>query len=154
MKTETKPFDLERALKGEPVVLRNGTKAYIRHYEEELDTSYPLMGCIVGEGKIVFEQWSEGGRLYGDKGESEYDIVGMWVEPLVFEHWSLLSEDIKYLAKDGDGRWFGYRGKPSREADHWFNHSSIDCCPLEALKPSLFPDCDWENSLIERPENV
>ena len=33
---ELKPFDLQAALKGEAVMLRNGDKAYIRHHETEM----------------------------------------------------------------------------------------------------------------------
>lgn len=39
-----KPFDLQAALNGEPVMLRGGTKAYVRHCETEFNIPYPLMG--------------------------------------------------------------------------------------------------------------
>ena len=154
MKTDTKPFDLERALKGEPVVLRDGTKAYIRHRETQIKTNYPLIGYIADgktEGNIM--SWTEDGRCFWYQEDSLSNIAGMWVEPLVFEHWDLLNKDIKYLAKDSNGRWYGYRGKPSKEIDYWFDYSSAKYYSLEALESSLFPECDWESSLIERPEN-
>ena len=152
MKTDTKPFDLERALKGEPVVLRNGRKAYVRHRETELDTGHPLTGYGVkgSEGDIL--TWTEDGYFLEDKEESGFDIAGVWTEPLVFEHWDLLCDDIKYLAKDGDGDWYGYREKPSKEEWEWGTQRYDGYYSVEALNPSLFPDCDWENSLIKRPE--
>lgn len=152
MKTDTKTFDLEKALKGEPVVLRNGTKAYIRHYETELDTSDPLVGYVVRRGMADQFQWMEGGHYWSD-GESEYDIVGMWVEPIVFDHWHILIEDVKYLAKDRDGDWIGYGEKPSKEEGIWAAQSLDGYYSVESLNPTLFPECDWENSLIKRPEN-
>ena len=41
-----KPFNLEAALAGEPVKLRSGAKAYIRHHETEVETPYPLFGFV------------------------------------------------------------------------------------------------------------
>lgn len=40
------PFDLERALAGEPVILRDGRKAYVRHQESELNAGG--LGQLVG----------------------------------------------------------------------------------------------------------
>lgn len=36
MNNKLKPFDLQAALRGEPVMLRNGEMAYVRHHETEL----------------------------------------------------------------------------------------------------------------------
>lgn len=147
-------FDLERALKGEPVVLRDGTKAYIRHHETELDAADSLIGYKVRGGAVDALQWTESGRYYWDEEVSSLDIVGMWVEPLVFEHWDLLNEDIKYLAKDGDGRWFGYSRKPSKDEEGWGIVQRVGgFYSLVGLNPDLFPECPWGHSLIERPKN-
>lgn len=146
-------FDLERALAGEPVVLRNGLKAYIRHHETELDAAPPLLGFFVRGGSLGLGQWAECGKHYWSDGESDYDIVGMWVEPPVFEHWGLLRDDIKYLAKDRDNRWYGYGRKPTKDENEWDMPRFGGFYPLVSLNPTLFPECDWEHSLMERPEN-
>lgn len=148
-KATTKPVDLEKALKGEPVVLRNGTKAYIRHRESEVQTSYPLIGYVVS-GKTAGVGWTECGHFYEDKWESEYDITGMWVEPIEFKYWDMVSKDIKYLAKDANGDWYSYYEKPDLRQRIWIGEGRRN---TTVLNSSLFPDCDWENSLIERPEN-
>ena len=145
-------FDLKKALKGEPVVLRNGTKAYIRHCETRFAVSRPLIGYRLSRGTVVFIQWTECGLYSWSKGESEHDIVGMWVEPLVFEHWDLLHEDIKYLVKDDNERWYAHSGKPSKDEEERNAPRYDGCYSVAALNPTIFPDCDWENSLIERPE--
>lgn len=145
-------FDLEKALKGEPVVLRDGRKAYVRHRETDLTVGYPLLG-YTEHGDIM--SWTVKGDAYRSRGGiSIYDIVGMWVEPpLVFEYWDLLIEDIKYLAKDRDGDWVGYDEKPSKVEGFWAAQNLDGYYSVGSLKKTAFPDCDWENSLIERSEN-
>lgn len=72
-----KPFDLESALNGEPVMLRDGSKAYVRHHETELrvPVGEELTGYVEGIGTWA---WREDGASRFDDCESEYDIIGMW----------------------------------------------------------------------------
>ena len=75
-----KPFDLQAALKGEPVMLRNGKKAIIRHHETEYPMigSYQIWGLIIRDvNHFVMEPWSVQGK-YMAGGESQKDIIGMW----------------------------------------------------------------------------
>lgn len=77
-----KPFDLEKALAGEPVVLRNGLKAYIKHNLEdyqELDFDFPLRGYLISEGYAFERSWTIDGLSF--LVESKYDVIGMWEEP-------------------------------------------------------------------------
>lgn len=87
-----KPFDLEKALAGEPVQLRDGRKAkLIFKIPDELVFSgglrpeYPLLGFIYkhnGELHHMKEYWSlDGGYMLGSD-EDELDIVGLWEESL------------------------------------------------------------------------
>ena len=76
-----KPFDLDKALAGEPVVLRNGLKAYIKHNLEdyqELDFDFPLRGYLISEGYAFERSWTIDGLSF--LAESEYDVIGMWEE--------------------------------------------------------------------------
>lgn len=73
-----KPFDLQEALNGAPVQLRNGQKAYVVGLSKvgtEDGNSY-----IVGEYGRNLCNWSKDGK-YWLKRESEFDIVGMYEEP-------------------------------------------------------------------------
>lgn len=73
-----KPFDLQEALNGAPVQLRNGQKAYVvglSKVDPEDGNSY-----IVGEFGRNLCNWSKDGK-YCLKRESEFDIVGMLEEP-------------------------------------------------------------------------
>ena len=86
-----KPFDLEKALAGEPVVLRSGRKAFItcdlRRYFKSITSSKKLVGIISEEcdpdSFYASSRWYDSGS-YHDADTSEktdFDIVGMWEEP-------------------------------------------------------------------------
>ena len=89
-----KPFNLEAALAGEPVQLRTGQKAVILYYipkvykyESGNSVSHPLRGIIFNkQGKIITA--NEGLTEYGTialNHEHNFDIIGMWEEPIKFE---------------------------------------------------------------------
>lgn len=73
MTKEYEPFDLGRALAGEPVVLRDGQKAYVRYYETELYSGYPLLGMVLDGGSFMTAAWT----LSGGSNSAMLDIVGM-----------------------------------------------------------------------------
>lgn len=73
-----KPFDLQEALNGALVQLRNGQKAYVVGLSKvgaEDGNSY-----IVGEFERNLCNWSKDGKYWLNR-ESEWDIVGMYEEP-------------------------------------------------------------------------
>ena len=73
-----KPFDLQEALNGALVQLRNGQKAYVIGLSKvgtEDGNSY-----IVGEFGHNLCNWSKDGKYWLNR-ESELDIVGMYEEP-------------------------------------------------------------------------
>ncbi|VTX60592.1 hypothetical protein [Haemophilus parainfluenzae] len=73
-----KPFDLQEALNGALVQLRNGEKAYVVGLSKvgaEDGNSY-----IVGEYERNLCNWSKDGKYWLNR-ESEWDIVGMYEEP-------------------------------------------------------------------------
>lgn len=79
------PFNLEKALQGEPVMLRNGLKAYIKYTApSEYTGEYPLKGYIIdpdsSEG-ITSESWTLAGKEFTFGVEYDGDIIGMWKEP-------------------------------------------------------------------------
>lgn len=79
MTKELKPFDLHAALKGEPVMLRNGSKAFVRHHETEITIhdNFTLIG--VTEEHPFYLSWFTEGRVYADY-ENEHDIIGMYLK--------------------------------------------------------------------------
>lgn len=100
-----KPFNLEAALNGEPVMLRDGSKAFVRHYESELlvENGWQLIGFIVRNGEeSVFESWDARGRFYGSEQDDENDIIGMW--PLGTTYFVPV---LTYCHLTNDYRWDG-----------------------------------------------
>ena len=85
-------FDLEAALAGAPVKLRNGAKAYvIGRIPDGIKTDYPLRGFIVKQnptGELTDgndASWTLLGNNYANT-EHFTDIIGMWEEPIKYRH--------------------------------------------------------------------
>ena len=86
-----KQFDLEKALAGEPVVLRCGRKAFVtcdlRRYFKNIVSDKKLIGIISEEDDhnsfAVSARWYDSGAYHNSEcsEETDYDIVGMWEEP-------------------------------------------------------------------------
>ena len=69
-----KKFNVDDALKGAPVKLKNGLKAYIKKYRE--DNVFVYSGYVAG-GRGEVRSWNRQGKEYFNY-ESQYDIVSMW----------------------------------------------------------------------------
>ena len=88
-----KKFDLKAALNGEPVILRNGKKAYIGYKTPDnyvsdngKEIEFPLHGYIIKAYNIIevpYMFWNINGRAYKDGIDNASDIVGMWEEPKI-----------------------------------------------------------------------
>ena len=81
-----KKFDLEAALSGEPVMLRNGEKAYIfKNIQDshilDFKVDYPLIGMMHNHAPV--QTWSLDGRISLVSDYSNGDIIGMWEEPKI-----------------------------------------------------------------------
>lgn len=98
MSKKLKPFDLRAALSGEPVMLRNGSKAYVRHHETELpvDEDTRLSGFI-SDGSPI--DWCESGRHAASiaKEPTDFDIVGMWPETRILNGFEVPSPETEEL---------------------------------------------------------
>ena len=86
-----KKFNLEEALSGTPVKLRNGKKAYvIGRVPDGINIDYHLLGfCFTtnptGELTANAACWALSGNIYANT-EHGTDIVGMWEEPIKYRH--------------------------------------------------------------------
>lgn len=84
-----KPFDLEKALQGEPVRLRDGSKAYVLGDLRELFSKSKELKCLIGVTSQIgntdafdgIYRWKCTEQYYEHLAESESDIVSMWQEP-------------------------------------------------------------------------
>ncbi|MBE2898120.1 hypothetical protein KRX11_10230 [Pasteurellaceae bacterium TAE3-ERU1] len=78
-----KPFDLEKALAGEPVKLHGGHKAFILGViPDTYKCDYKLLGYFIDESGSVWNgSWNEQGELRNSFMKEKFNIVGMWEEP-------------------------------------------------------------------------
>ena len=133
-------FDLQEALNGAPVKLRNGRKAFVKYNLlneveklEVRDTVYPLIGYRFDGIYINTTSWSLTGKSVHWR-TIEYDIIGMWEEPELTSEQVLekaFNEDLfvtqstsvnvklKVIAKSKDGVFV-------LEADNGFMSKSCD----------------------------
>nr|DAN55686.1 MAG TPA: hypothetical protein [Caudoviricetes sp.] len=106
-----KEFDLEKALNGEPVMLRNGCKAIVYYaipkeytFPDGSNSTYPLRGLIFNKDGFIensFHFWFEDGRCHRECYKSN-DIIGMWEEP------KISIEDLPKPFKPKDGESYYY----------------------------------------------
>ena len=84
-----KPFDLERALAGEPVKLRNGCKADVLYvipdtykFPNGTTLNYPVRGITFNEDGTLdsVHRWNIDGTSYSRAETNPMDIIGMWEE--------------------------------------------------------------------------
>lgn len=144
------------------VTLRNGTIAYVASDCSRSDDAVKyvivhtdhLIGFTENGSKVVPRTltWDSEGR---SAGESSFDIVGLFVPPVVFDHWGLIQVTYRYMAKNFNGKWYFFESKPVIAGNGWdITDRRPDngvCASGRALSASIFPDCDWKNSLIKRP---
>lgn len=86
-----KKFDLKAALNGEPVVLRDGRKAFVLCDVTDYFNITSESGRLIGvKGNIksndVFfgtVSWTTSGHYYESHDKHKYDIIGMWEEPKI-----------------------------------------------------------------------
>lgn len=70
--------------------------------------------------------------------------------PPKFDHWEVLNDRFKWIAKDQDGSWWAYIRQPDLGHEQW--EYSGECHSLEILKLDI--PCHWSRSLIERPSHT
>lgn len=126
---------------------RRGNPVIIVHVETELDVKHPVIGYELNNGTWTLLSWNLAGKYWRDSGSSG-DLFE--ADPLVFPHWDILSPTIVAIAKNANGNWHGFTEIPQKDSYRWTpgGGSHFPLCFLNAQ----FPACDWEDSLIERPE--
>lgn len=88
-----KEFNLDAALNGEPVKLRNGNKAFICYklsrdfkYWDGSPINFNICGYILnfnGDIAMLNTAWKEDGKWTMDETKSDRDIIAMWEEPKI-----------------------------------------------------------------------
>lgn len=125
-----KEFDLEAALNGEPVKLRNGDKAYVKYNLleenetfEPRDTAYPLIGYRLEGVNCYTTSWSLTGKSV-HLATMKYDIVGMWEEP------KISIEDLPKPFKPEENEVY-YVISPNHEEPQRYKARCLDHCSIQ-----------------------
>ncbi|ATW43346.1 hypothetical protein Q7Z28_00615 [Glaesserella parasuis] len=86
-KNKEQPFNLDKALEGHPVKLRNGLKAYVKYcLPPDFNGIYPVQGYIIKPGhtpNMEIQRWNLKGKYWTTDSCEElfpYDIISMWEE--------------------------------------------------------------------------
>lgn len=87
-----KEFNLDAALNGEPVMLRNGCKGVVYYkipkeyvFSDGSNSMFPLKGLIFDEDGFIKDSsyfWTDNG-LCNHESYHPHDIIGMWEEPKI-----------------------------------------------------------------------
>ena len=83
MEKINKPFDLDKALSGEPVQLRGGKHAYVYAVipnQFTKNTTYSLIGAVLYENGKLYNNmttWTKSGNYLSDVEIDSLDIIGM-----------------------------------------------------------------------------
>lgn len=152
-----KPFDLDAALKGAPVRLRDGAKAFVRYHERDLQVSQRLVGWGMAEKGSPYNTpftWDENGRFWDADTEAPFDIMGMWEEkPLTFDYWGAIQPKWKYLAQDKNGKCYFYTHEPLIEKGAWSMQGG-SAGEFTSANTVVWDTQgrDWTDTLVGRPE--
>lgn len=106
-----KEFNLEAALNGEPVMLRNGCKGVVYYkipkeyfFSDGSNSAFPLKGLIFDEDGFIKDSsyfWTDNG-FCNHESYHPHDIIGMWEEPKI----SIEDLPKPFKPKDGDGYYY------------------------------------------------
>lgn len=123
---------------------------------DERGKQYFFVGYLpdqVGEECVVFDEFLHETKVV--------EIGSINPCPIEFKHWDVLNKGIRYIAKDGNGEWYGYTEMP--QMSYTWNDGAIDweceedsgyATHLGGFDKKAFPNVDPGNSLIKRPEGV
>ena len=103
-------------------------------FTDDLTTSYTADGKYFVEGIVTLFPYP-------------VEIVKAITKPSI--DWDHVSEDFQYLAQDSDGKGYLYSGKPSQGERQWV--TNMLCTPANRFASFIPGTCNWEDSLVERP---
>lgn len=125
-----KEFDLDAALNGEPVMLRNGCKGVVYYkipkeyvFSDGSNSAFPLKGLIFDEDGFIKDSsyfWTDNG-FCNHESYHPHDIIGMWEEPKI----SIEDLPKPFKPKEDDEYFYINGGIIEYESEFW-NSSDFD----------------------------
>lgn len=116
-----KPFNLQEALTGKAVKLRNGEKAFVRHHETEqcIETDEVLLGYRVG---VCSWSWCIDGASSPTRDKSPFDIIGMYPETKMINGFEVPAPETEELEYDTLYYLASTEAKNFRTCAYWDDH--------------------------------
>lgn len=141
---------------GETWVIRDGKKAVIDSTNGR--PPFTLVGRILCPRWELAWSWTANGHsnpntLPVRRGFDSAALVSRydWRAELA-PVWAALKPKYRWLARDGDERWWGYPRKPiTGTCDRWTNGAGSTAVLLSHLVFPV-PPCPWYETLTERPD--
>lgn len=132
MKANLKPFDLLAALNGEPVMLRNDSKAFVRHHETEVVVveGWQLWGVVIGNSSSMVT-WTKSGGYNMDGDESGLDIIGMFPKTRIINGFEVPAPETEE-PKEGNSYFYPeIFSEEFYDEDRWSNDFYCDKLSLK-----------------------
>nr|DAS83613.1 MAG TPA: Albumin I chain a [Caudoviricetes sp.] len=155
-----KEFNLEQALKGEYVALRNGNKALILYqlpdnlkYVRGTNLSYCLHGIAFNEkGEVANTSiaWTKDGK-YSTMFDTCLDIIGMWEEPP--ERITLENLPKPFIPKVGETYYFIFWGGGIGREEFMGSHVDYNAAKCGWCFRTESDALEWERALQEIMKN-
>ena len=122
-------------------------------YTDDIHSHYPV--CVsFGEGRE--RTYSADGKYrVEDENPSLYpypvETVKKVKKPTI--NWEHVRDDYNYLSQDANGNAWLYWEKPELSEDHWIATKG-ECAEANSHVSYIPGTCDWDDSLVARPEGV
>lgn len=114
------------------------------------DDTYPLL--VEFPGKRV-EVYTLDGKFRPDARQALFpypvEVVMKVTKPSI--NWEHVTHKFKFLLKDIGGEYWLYEEKPIKTTGGW-KYINGDYTPAEGFISFIPGNCDWKDSLVERPD--
>jgi hypothetical protein len=122
----------------------------VRIYATDGGGEFPVHGAVYQIGCWNIKSWTMTGKYWpGEDYHLDLDLSD-WKDEIP---WDCLRPEIKIVARDEDGRWFGHLEEPELKMDGqnkiWW--STTMNYPLKAINMPDGPT-DWTEAIARRPE--
>jgi len=133
-----------------PVQTRDGRPVEILKIGLQNRNVYAVGTYLDNKGEEHVDLWDIHGQLLPHTGQKlNVDLVQAPVVSPSDIPWRCLRPEIKWVAMDITGTWFGYDIEPNKLNTIWSTSSKIYA--LEGVNMPKVPQLQWSETLVQRP---
>ena len=122
----------------------------VQRIRQQSGVKYPVI-VLFNNGDENVVAYTIDGKYHDDGNVTLFpypvEITKATVKPSI--DWNHVNENFKWLAMDADGECYIYTDKPLRGNRHWT--TNLPCTPAINFASFTPGTCDWQDSLVERP---